>query len=83
MKGNIQPEQLQQARELIGTWLKDKRETKGLSQAALARMMGIDPATVSKVEVGKWAISVDMLTLFCEHLDFPITKLFNDGAQAD
>jgi transcriptional regulator with XRE-family HTH domain len=76
MKGNIEPEQLEQARLTVGAWLKEKRTEKGLSQSGLARMMGIDQATVNKVEAGKWAISVDMLALFCEHLEYPITELF-------
>lgn len=77
MKGNIEPEQLQATRELVGNWLRDKRQAKGLSQAKLADLMGIRFETVSKVEAGKWAISVDMLALFCEHLEFPLDQLFS------
>lgn len=76
MKGNIAPEQLKATRELVGNWLKEKRRTKGLSQAALADLMGIRFETVSKVEAGKWAISVDMLALFCEHLECPLDNIF-------
>lgn len=76
MKGNITPELLQESRELVGSWLKAKREAKGLSQYALAREMGIDGATINKIEVGKWAITIDMLSLFCFHLKVPIKKLF-------
>lgn len=76
MKGNIEPEQLEQARLAVGAWLREKRNGKGLSQSGLARLMGIDQATVNKVEAGKWAISVDMLALFCEHLEHPIDELF-------
>lgn len=79
MKGNIQPEQLQQARLIVGDWLKQKRTEKRLSQTELGRLMAIDPATINKIEAGKWAITIDMLALFCEHLEYPITKLFNDG----
>lgn len=76
MKGNIAPEQQQAARELIGQWLADRRRGKGLSQAELSDLMGVDQGTVSKVEKGKWAITIDMLTLFCLHLEYPIDKLF-------
>jgi transcriptional regulator with XRE-family HTH domain len=76
MKGHIAPEQLEATRQLVGTWLRDKRERKGLSQAALANLMGIRFETVSKVEAGKWAISVDMLALFCEHLECPLDQIF-------
>lgn len=76
MKGNIEPEQLQVSRALIGQWLTDLREAKGLSQQKLADLMGVEQATVSKVEKGKWAISIDMLTLFCFHLEYPLDKIF-------
>ena len=77
MKGNIAPEQLQATREHIGKWLRDKRKAKELSQAELADLMGIRFETVSKVEAGKWAITVDMLALFCEHLECPLDEIFN------
>lgn len=76
MKGNITPEQLQQHRTQIGTWLCNAREAKGLSQQALADRMWVRQETVSKVEAGKWAITVDMLALFCKHLDIDLKKLF-------
>lgn len=76
MKGNIDPDKLQDARLHIGNWLKEKREAKELSQARLADIMGVDQATVAKVEAGKWAITVDMLSLFCLHLKIPLKKLF-------
>jgi len=76
MKGNIAPEQLQATRALVGTWLRSKRESKGITQATLADLMGIRFETVSKVEAGKWAISVDMLALFCEHLECPLDEIF-------
>jgi transcriptional regulator with XRE-family HTH domain len=76
MKGNIAPEQLQQARLIVGNWLKNKRVSNGLSIAALGRLMAIDPATINKIEAGKWAITVDMLALFCEHLECPIDEIF-------
>lgn len=76
MKGNIEQEQLTVARELLGQWLNALRESKGLSQSELAGLMGVEQATVSKVEKGKWGITIDMLTLFCFHLEYPIDKLF-------
>jgi transcriptional regulator with XRE-family HTH domain len=76
MKGNIAPEQLDATRSLVGGWLRNKREIKGITQAALADLMGIKFTTVSKIEAGKWAISVDMLALFCEHLECPLDGIF-------
>lgn len=60
----------------VGEWLREKRKQKGLSQQQLADMMKIRQDTVSSVESGKWAISVDMLTLFCEHLGINLEKIF-------
>jgi transcriptional regulator with XRE-family HTH domain len=64
MKGNITPEQQQAARSHMGAWLKERREESGLSQSELARQLGIDQATVNKIEAGKWAISVDVMEMF-------------------
>lgn len=63
-------------RERIGAWLRDAREAKGWSQLELADKMWIRHETVSKVEAGKWAITVDMLTLFCHHLGLDLKKIF-------
>jgi transcriptional regulator with XRE-family HTH domain len=76
MKGNIDPNTLYAMRVQIGEWLREKRKEKGLSQQELADKMWVGQDTVSKVEAGKWALSVDMLTLFCHHLDIPIKKIF-------
>ena len=79
MKGNIAPEQLKASRELVGNWLRNKREQKGLTQAELAGLMGVSDTTISKAEAGKWAISMDMLALFCEHLECPLDTIFVIG----
>jgi transcriptional regulator with XRE-family HTH domain len=76
MKGNIEPEQISAARELLGSWLADLRKTKGYSQAEFAALLGVEQATVSKVEAGKWGITIDMLALFCLHLEYPLDNLF-------
>lgn len=78
MKGNIDPQYLQELRADIGAWLRDLREKKELSQSQLADLMGMKQTTISSIEAGKWAITVDMLALFCLHLDYPIKKLFQN-----
>jgi transcriptional regulator with XRE-family HTH domain len=77
MKGNIDPKLLQDNREYLGAWLKQRREAKELSQGELAEKMGVRQETVSKVETGKWAISIDMLTLFGKYLGFTIKQLLD------
>ena len=76
MKGNITPEQQQAARSHVGAWLKERREESGLSQSALAAQLGIDQATVNKIEAGKWAISIDMLELFLLHYGGSVKDMF-------
>lgn len=59
----------------IGMKICKYRLKKRYSQAVLADLMGISRATISKIENGKFAISVDYLAKFAWHLDFGI-KLF-------
>lgn len=76
MKGNITPEQAQAARSHMGAWLKERREECGLSQSELARQLGIDQATVNKIEAGKWAISVDVIEMFLQHYGGSVKDMF-------
>lgn len=76
MKGNITPEQQQVARIHMGAWLKERREECGLSQSELARQLGIDQATVNKIEAGKWAISIDMLEMFLIYYGASVKDMF-------
>jgi Predicted transcriptional regulators len=66
-------------RKRIGAWLSYNRKQKGLSQQKLAEKMGIRQNTISSIEDGRWAITVDMLALFCEHLEIDLNKLFPNG----
>ncbi len=59
-------------RSNIGMEICRHRLKKGYSQAVLADLMGISRATISKIENGKFAISVDYLAKFSWHLDFNI-----------
>jgi transcriptional regulator with XRE-family HTH domain len=76
MKGNITPEQQQAARAHMGAWLKERREESGLNQSELARMLGIDQATINKIEAGKWAISVDVIEMFLQHYGASLKDIF-------
>ena len=76
MKGNITTEQAQAARAHMGAWLKERREESGLSQSELARQLGIDQATVNKIEAGKWAISVDVIEMFLLHFGGSVKDIF-------
>jgi transcriptional regulator with XRE-family HTH domain len=76
MKGNITQEQAQAARTHMGAWLKERREESGLSQSELARQLGIDQATVNKIEAGKWAISIDVIQMFLQYYGTSIMDFF-------
>lgn len=76
MKGNITPEQQQAARAHMGAWLKERRIESGLSQAELGQLLGIEQATVAKVEAGKWAISIDVIEMFLLHYGTSLKDFF-------
>ena len=60
-------------RYIIGGEIRKYRDKKGFSQNHLATLMGISRATISKIENGKFAFSIDYLAKFAWHLDFDIT----------
>jgi transcriptional regulator with XRE-family HTH domain len=62
-------------RSNIGIEICKFRLKKGYNQAVLAGLMGISRATISKIENGKFAISVDYLAKFSWYLDFDIKLL--------
>ena len=65
-------------RSIIGGEIRKYREKKGFSQEQLANLMDISRATISKIENGKFAFSVDYLAKFAWHLDFKINVLETD-----
>lgn len=70
MKGNIDEEFALQRRVELGQFLRQKREEKRLTQAQLGDLMGFNSTNISKIEAGKWNMSIDILTLFALHLGF-------------
>ncbi len=62
-------------RSNIGMEICRFRAKKRLSQEQLASLMGISRATISKIENGRFAISVDYLAKFAWHLEFDIKLL--------
>ena len=59
-----------EVRKMYGSWIKQLREEKGLTQQQLGDKMSLDRSTISKIEDGKWNFGIDTLTLFAQHLDF-------------
>lgn len=46
----------------IGNRLRELREAQGLTTTQLAEMCGMSHSTISKVENGKWSVSLDLLS---------------------
>lgn len=53
----------------IGDALRNIREKKGYSQDELAEIMNINRSTISKIENGKFNLSIDYLSKFSWFLD--------------
>lgn len=68
-------EYIQNNRDTIGKHIRDFREKRGLSQDDLAEIMEVNRSTISKVETGKFAITIDYLIKFGWYLDFNISVL--------
>jgi len=66
---------IQEHREAIGKKIRAFREKKGFSQDELAEIMDVHRSTISKVETGKFAITIDYLVKFGWYLDFNISVL--------
>ena len=63
---------LHDCRLKMGESLKGIREKNGYSQEQLAEIMQISRSTISKIENGKFAISIDYLVKFGKYLNFEI-----------
>ena len=66
---------IQEHREAIGKKIRAFREKKGFSQDELAEIMDVHRSTISKVETGRFAITIDYLVKFAWYLDFNISVL--------
>ena len=63
-------EQIKNYRLKLGDKIRTVREKRGYSQEQLAEKMDINRSTISKIENGKFGISVDYLVRFSIYLDF-------------
>ena len=51
----------QQYRTYIGKRIAEERSRLGLSQRDLAGLSGYDPATIAKIELGRWSAGIDVI----------------------
>jgi transcriptional regulator with XRE-family HTH domain len=62
--------QIKDYRLKLGDKIRQVREDRGYSQEQLAEMMDINRSTISKIENGKFSITVDYLVRFSIFLDY-------------
>lgn len=72
VKSKFPDNYIQNYREMVGKNIRILREKKGYSQDDLAEIMDIHRSTISKIETGKFAITIDYLVKFAWYLDFEI-----------
>lgn len=63
-------EQIKDYRLKLGDKIRIVREKRGYSQEQLAEKMNINRSTISKIENGKFGITVDYLVRFSIFLDY-------------
>ena len=61
----------------IASEIKSIREKKGYSQEELAKIMGVNRTTISKIENGKFSISIDYIAKFSFYLGFDFSLVDN------
>ena len=67
---NETEEQIKDYRLKLGDKIRIVREKRGYSQEQLAEKMDINRSTISKIENGKFGITVDYLVRFSIFLDY-------------
>jgi len=72
IKTKPKPEFIQDYRQRIGKRIREYREMRGFNQDELAELMEVNRSTISKIENGRFAISIDYLVKFAWYLDFEI-----------
>lgn len=80
MKGNIDQNYLNDNRRKIGKELKKIRIERKLTHADVAALTGMNAATISKIENGKWNFGIDTICLFSVYLNFKISLFLNEPA---
>ena len=65
---------------MLGEKIKKYREIKGITQAEIAELLGVSPATVSKYEAGTLEPNIESIKKFSELFEVSIDKLLKDDA---
>ena len=83
IKAKPKEEYLQEQRQKIGDSIRVFREDKKYSQDDLAEIMDVNRSTISKIENGKFAITIDYIVKFGLHLDFDFVLKKTDGKNSE
>jgi transcriptional regulator with XRE-family HTH domain len=75
IKSKYPDEYIYNYRENIGKHIRLLREKNGYSQDELAEIMDVHRSTISKIETGRFAISIDYLVKFAWYLDFELSLI--------
>ena len=59
-------------REYIGRRIAEIRQAKGLSIRQLAELCGVSAQNITKIEHGRYNVSIDILGKICDALDYRI-----------
>lgn len=72
-------------RKLVGQWIQQIREDKGISKNELSKLSGIDRKYINGIESGKYAFSIDIIAKISYALGIYILFIENttDGPLAD
>lgn len=65
---------------VTGTAIRQLRERKNMTQAALAEVIGVSPKTVSKWETAKGLPDISLLNTIASALDISVTELLSGNA---
>ena len=71
-KGKLPEDYILENRVRIANSIRLYREEKGYSQDELAEIMEVNRSTISKIETGKFSITIDYLAKFSWFLEFDI-----------
>lgn len=67
----------------LGNRIRDLRKSKGLSGADLAKRSGMGQSTISAIESGKHATSIESVFKICHGLGIELSEFFSTDTPAD
>jgi transcriptional regulator with XRE-family HTH domain len=68
-------------KQIIANRIRSAREMSGLSQAQVAKMLGLHRPSVSEAEAGNRTVTAEEIARMAEIYDVPVTWLLGAGAE--